>query len=445
LGFAIPKFFCTIQSHQLQSKTFAFNSPQNLLFSAPCAESIKYLNIRIDGMKTKINHLAQKIVPEITRVRRHLHQHPELSWQEKETTNFIRQWLAEHGLEFRAAQGLYGTLALIPGRNHKPMVGLRADIDALPIVERSDVPYRSQNHGVMHACGHDGHTATLLGAAWVLSQLREELPGSVACVFQPAEENGGGGRQLLESGFLAALPIEAFFALHAWPYIPTGAVGIRYGAMMSAIDDFKIIVNGKGGHAAHPLTAIDPVWISAQIINAVQSLVTRERHGADPAVITVATIHGGTADNVIPSQVEMTGTIRTIHEETRARMVRRFVEVVESVAKTFGGSAEVEIEKGYPALFNTGHLVDLVARVGEEVVGKENVVELHEPSLGGEDFAYYLQKYSGVMFRLGVAPNPPGHSDHFNFNDEALGTGISMMAGVALRFLQEAIQHPGKV
>ncbi len=388
-------------------------------------------------MQPRIQQLAQQISPEITRVRRHLHQHPELSWQEKESANFIRRWLAEHGIEFRAADGIYGTLALIPGRKNDPMVGLRADIDALPIAEQSDIPYRSQNHGVMHACGHDGHTANLMGAAWVLSQLRQELPGSIACVFQPAEEDGGGGRQLLATDFLANLPIRAFFALHAWPYIPTGTVGIRYGAMMSAIDDFKIIVHGKSGHAAHPLAAVDPVWISAQIINAAQSLVTRERHGADPAVITIATIHGGTADNVIPAQVEMTGTIRTIQTETRERMVRRIVEVVQSVAKTFGGSAQIDIEKGYPSLHNTEHLVNLVAKVGAEVVGKENVLELQEPSMGGEDFAYYLQKYSGAMFRLGVGPNPPLHSDYFNFNDEALAIGISMMAGVAVRFLQE--------
>jgi amidohydrolase len=204
-----------------------------------------------------------------------LHQHPELSWQEKETTDFIRRWLAEHGIEFRAAGKIYGTLALITGRGNGPVVGLRADIDALPMEEQGDLPYRSQNRGVMHACGHDGHTANLMGAAWVLAQLRDELPGTVACIFQPAEENGGGGRHLLDSGFLADLPIRAFFALHAWPYIPTGTIGIRFGAMMSAIDDFKIIVHGKAGHAAHPLAAVDPVWISAQIINAVQSLVTR--------------------------------------------------------------------------------------------------------------------------------------------------------------------------
>jgi len=196
-------------------------------------------------------------------------------------------------------------------------------------------------------------------------------------------------------------------------------------------------VHGKAGHAAHPLAAVDPVWISAQIINAVQSLVTRERHGADPAVITVATIHGGTADNVIPAQVEMTGTIRTIQTETRARMVRRFVEVVQSVAQTFSGSAEVEIETGYPPLHNSEALVHLVKSVGEQVVGKDKVIEINEPSMGGEDFAYYLQKYSGAMFRLGVGPSPPLHSDRFNFNDEALAVGISMLAGIAMRFLQK--------
>ncbi|NUO83027.1 amidohydrolase [candidate division KSB1 bacterium] len=389
-------------------------------------------------MTTRIAALTQQILPEIIRIRRHLHQHPELSWQEKETTALIRDWLADHKIEFRSAENMYATLALIPGKQTSPIVGLRADIDALPIQEATEVPHRSQNAGVMHACGHDGHTATLLGATWVLAQLREELPGTAACVFQPAEENGGGGRELLASGFLNDLDIKAFFALHTWPYIPLGTIGVRYGGMMSAIDDFKIIVHGKSGHAAHPLTAVDPVWISAQIINAVQGLVTRERHGADPCVITVATIHGGIADNVIPAQVEMAGTIRTIQAETRTRMVRRFIELVQSVAQTFGATAEVAIEHGYPPLLNTGHLVELIAQTGTELLGADKVIELHEPSMGGEDFAYYLQKYSGAMFRLGVGPRPSLHSDKFDFDDNALAIGINMMATVAMKFLQSS-------
>lgn len=389
-------------------------------------------------MTTRLASLTQQILPEIIRLRRHLHQHPELSWQEKETTALIRGWLADHKIEMRHAEKMYGTLGLICGKRSGPMVGLRADIDALPIQEVTEVAHRSQKPGVMHACGHDGHTATLLGAAYVLAQLRDELPGAVACVFQPAEENGGGGRELLASGFLHELDIKAFFALHTWPYIPTGTIGVRYGGMMSAIDDFKIIVHGKSGHAAHPLTAIDPIWISAQIINAVQGLVTRERHGADPCVITVATIHGGIADNVIPAQVTMEGTIRTIQPETRERMVRRFIELVQSVAQTFGARAEVEIEPGYPALRNTDALVALIAKAGVELLGADKVIELHEPSMGGEDFAYYLQKYSGAMFRLGVGPRPSLHSDAFDFDDDALEVGIKMMATVACKFLESA-------
>lgn len=388
-------------------------------------------------MTTRIAALTQQILPEIIRIRRHLHQHPELSWQEKETTALIRDWLADHKIEFRSAENMYATLALIPGKQTSPIVGLRADIDALPIQEATEVPHRSQNAGVMHACGHDGHTATLLGATWVLAQLREELPGTAACVFQPAEENGGGGRELLASGFLNDLDIKAFFALHTWPYIPLGTIGVRYGGMMSAIDDFKIIVHGKSGHAAHPLTAVDPVWISAQIINAVQSLVTRERHGADPVVISIATIHGGSADNVIPSHVEMTGTMRTLQPETRSRMNHRLVELVKGVAQTFGGSAEVEIETGYPSLINSDRMVQLVAKTAAELAGANNVVELAEPSMGGEDFAYYLQKYSGAFFRLGVGPRPSLHADTFDFNDDALELGVQMMANVAINCLKE--------
>ncbi|NUM63914.1 amidohydrolase [candidate division KSB1 bacterium] len=248
-------------------------------------------------MKDALPELILKHLPDLIRARRHLHQHPELSWEERETSRFIRQWLEASGIELRLAKDFYATIGIIRGRQPGPVVGLRADIDALPIPEKSEVPHRSQNPGVMHACGHDGHTATLLGAARVLAQLREQLPGTVVCVFQPAEENGGGGRKLLASGLLDDLGIQAFFGLHAWPYLPAGTIGIRYGEMMAAIDDFKIVVHGKSGHAAHPLAAIDPVWISAQIITAVQSLVTRERHGADPVVISIATIHGGTADD----------------------------------------------------------------------------------------------------------------------------------------------------
>lgn len=388
-------------------------------------------------MKTKIAHLTQKNLSEVIRARRHLHQHPELSWQERQTSQFIRQWLEKSGIEFRVAKDCYATIGIIRGHKPGPVVGLRADIDALPIAEKSAVPHYSQNEGVMHACGHDGHTATLLGAAQVLAQLREEIAGTIVCVFQPAEEDGGGGRKILASGLLDDLGIQAFFGLHAWPYLPVGAIGVRYGAMMAAIDDFKIVVHGKSGHAAHPMTAIDPVWISAQIINAVQSLVTRERHGADPVVISIATIHGGSADNVIPAQVEMTGTMRTLQPETRSRMNHRLVELVKGVAQTFGGSAEVDIEVGYPSLINTDHMVQLVAQTAAELVGAKNVIELAEPSMGGEDFAYYLQKYSGAFFRLGVGPRPSLHADTFDFNDDALELGVQMMANVAINCLKE--------
>ena len=388
-------------------------------------------------MKSQIEHLTREILPEIVRVRQRLHQHPELSWHEKETSNFIRQWLKKHGIEYRQAEDFFATIAVVRGSATAPAIGLRADIDALPIVEANDLPYRSQNQGVMHACGHDGHAATLLGATWVLAQLTKQIPGTIVSIFQPAEENGGGGQRLIDSGMLNEFNIQAFFALHAWPYIPVGTIGVRYGPMMAAIDDFKIVVHGKSGHAAHPMTAIDPVWISAQIINAVQSLVTRERHGADPVVISITTIHGGTADNIIPAAVEMTGTIRTLLPETRERMNRRFVDLVQSIAGAFGGRAEVEIERGYPSIVNDERLVRMIAETAAEVVGRQNVIELQEPSMGGEDFAYYLQKYSGAFFRLGVGPSPSLHSDNFNFNDEALSTGIQMMSHLALRSLNQ--------
>jgi amidohydrolase len=387
-------------------------------------------------MLQRLRHLAHEYLPEIILARRHLHQHPELSWQEKATAAFIRKFLAPLNIELRTTDDFYATVAIIRGGKPGPTVGLRADIDALPITEQSELPYRSQNAGCMHACGHDGHTAVLLGAAKILAELRYELRGNIICVFQPAEEHNGGGRALLASKLLDGLDIGAFFALHAWPYLPAGAIGVRRGAMMSAIDDFEVVVHGKAGHAAHPLGAIDPVLISAHVITAVQSLVTRERHGADPAVISVTMIHGGTADNVIPAEVRLAGTIRTLNAETRERMNRRFIEIVEGVAQSFGGRAEIKIDPGYPSLVNDDRMADLVEKVANEVVGSSQVVALKEPSMGGEDFAYYLQKYPGAMFRLGVGPASLLHSDSFNFNDEALETGMVMMANLAVRFLE---------
>jgi amidohydrolase len=387
-------------------------------------------------MHQRLRNLAHENVPEITAARRHLHQYPELSWQEKETAAFIRKFLAPLNIELRTTENLHATVAIIRGDKSGPTVGLRADIDALPITEQSDIPYRSKNVGCMHACGHDGHTAVLLGAAKILAELRHELRGAIICVFQPAEEHNGGGKALLESNLLRGLDIGAFFALHAWPYLPVGTIGVRRGAMMSAIDDFEIVVYGKSGHAAHPLAAIDPVLISAHVIAAVQSLVTRERHGADPAVVSVTMIHGGAADNVIPSEVRLGGTIRTLQAETRERMNRRFTELVEGIAQSFGGRAEVKIDPGYPALVNDDRMVDFVEKVANEIAGSSKVVELKEPSMGGEDFAYYLQKYPGAMFRLGAGPAPSLHSDTFNFNDEALETGMMMMANLAVRFLE---------
>jgi amidohydrolase len=402
-------------------------------------------------MHEKIARLAKEYHAEITAVRRHLHQHPELSWQERETSLFIQHFLRGLGVEVRAGIAGYGIIAIIhgqhsPPRNHSShqppsgsrTVGLRADIDALPILEKSGAPHASQNSGIMHACGHDGHTATLLGAAKILTQLRNDFHGTVVCVFQPAEENGGGGAKLLRDGALNDFSIDGFFALHAWPYIPVGTIGIREGAMMAAIDDFEIIVAGKSGHAAHPLVAVDPVLIAAHIVIALQSLVTHERHGADPVVLTVTMIHGGTADNVIPSEVKINGTLRTLQTETRERMSRRLVEVAQSVATTFRGTVEVAIERGYPTLINDSAMLARVARVAKEVVGSEHLIELKEPSMGGEDFAYYLQKYPGAMFRLGVGPNSPLHSDAFDFSDAALEIGMRMMAGVAIEVLHDS-------
>ncbi|HOM82822.1 MAG TPA: M20 family metallopeptidase [Armatimonadota bacterium] len=384
----------------------------------------------------EINRLRQEVeraLPVATEIRRDLHRHPELALEERRTAQVVLTRLQKLGVEALRVDET-GALGLIQGGRPGPVVALRADMDALPVTEETGVPYASQHAGKMHACGHDGHTACLLGVAEVLSRLRQELPGTVKLIFQPAEEGGGGARRMVEAGVLQDPDVERIVALHSWPDLLAGQIGVRAGAMLAAVDTFQVTVRGRGGHGAHPHRCIDPILISARIIDAVQSIVSREVDPLESAVVTVGHIEGGKTRNVIPDTCFFEGTVRTLSEETRRHVQSVFMRTVNGVAAAHGATAEIAYHRELPVVINDAGVVDTLRDLGTELLGAENVAEIATPSMGGEDFSLYLEQVPGALFRLGVGPGRPAlHASTFDFNDDALATGMLMLAGYVLR------------
>jgi len=390
---------------------------------------------------TRIDPVVSRILPQIMELRHTLHAHPELCHEEHATSRTVADRLNRlPGLVVQTGVGgTTGIKAVLGGDKCGPAVLLRADMDALPVQEVADLPYRSQVAGKMHACGHDGHTACLVGVATVLAEIADELPGPVVFIFQPAEETGGGGQILVDAGILDSPKVGAAFALHGWPKLQVGQIGICRGQAMAATGGFHIVVKAKGAHGAAPHESPDPIVISARIIDALQQIASRMISPLVPVVVTVGTIHGGTALNIIPSRCEMSGTVRALSDDVRAEVLQHVERIAKGIAAAFGADAEVEIREAYPALYNDPAACDFVAAVAREVIGPDAVVE-HGPTMGGEDFAYYLQKAPGALIRLGVdAPNRPSamlHQAHYDFNDDALPVGMKLMANLAVRWLR---------
>jgi len=392
-------------------------------------------------MKEKIRSLAAELKPDLSIIRRHLHAHPELSFQETDTADFIEAQLNKVGITdyFRITET--GIVAFIKGKNpRKKCIALRADMDALPIQEENEISYQSQNKGIMHACGHDVHTTCLLGAAKILFQLKDDFEGTVKLIFQPGEEQSPGGASILiKNGVLENPKPEAIFALHVDPSLASGTVGFRPGQYMASTDEIHLTINGKGGHAALPHLTIDPISISALIITALQQIVSRRSNPIMPTVLSFGKIEGGQTNNVIPDKVMLSGTLRTFDEIWRAEAIELIKKTVNNIADTYGATAEIHIPSGYPSLFNNKELTENAIKVAQSYLGKEHVKHL-DLRMTAEDFSFYAQKIPGCFFRLGTNENNQKfiasvHTSRFDIHELALEIGSGLIAQLAVSAL----------
>ena len=377
----------------------------------------------------------------IVEIRRELHQHPELGYQEFRTSQLVRQKLEELGIAFRHPVAETGIVATL-GNGNGPCVALRADMDALPIHEEADVPFRSLHEGRMHACGHDCHTAMLLGAARMLKQREAEIQGTVKLLFQPAEEGGAGGKRMRDEGALDDPPVERIFGLHVWPMLPTGSIGSRTGTFLAATSSLVITVVGRGGHAAMPHFAVDPVATAAKVVCELQTIISREVDPLQGGVVSITTIHGGEAFNVIPPEVQLRGTIRSLTGAGLEFLKQRVREIATHVAAANRCEAQVEFPgNDYPPTVNDAHLWGVAQEIGRELLGDSCVHEI-PPVMGGEDFAYYTEQVPGCFVALGIRNEGAGavqsvHHPKFKADEDALPLGTALHVAFALRSLWE--------
>ena len=393
-------------------------------------------------MLAQIQLLAQSLTDKVIGYRRYLHAHPELSFQEFQTAEYIANELKNIGLSPQS-MAKTGVVALIEGRNSATQtVALRADIDALPIKEANDVPYKSTREGVMHACGHDAHTASLLGVAHILHQLQHEFEGTVKLIFQPGEEKIPGGASLMiKDGVLQNPAPSHIIGQHVMPQLPVGKIGFREGMYMASTDEIYIRITGKGGHAAMPENLIDPVYIAANLVVSLQQVVSRMAPPRIPSVLSIGRFIAEGVTNVIPNEVLMQGTFRTMNEEWREEAHKRIYKLATELVSSMGGICEIEIRKGYPYLTNDPCLTAKMRKAAQIYMGKENVVEL-DLWMAGEDFAYYAQEIPGCFYRLGTRNEARGivsgvHSPTFDIDESALTIGCGLMSWLAVEALRQ--------
>lgn len=381
----------------------------------------------------KIKQLARQYAPDLISIRHHLHAHPELSYQEFETSKFVQGKLSEAGIPFRV-MATTGVVGLIEGRHPgKRVIALRADMDALPIREENDIPYRSKKEGVMHACGHDVHTTILLGAARILNELKNEWEGTVKLIFQPGEEkNPGGASLLIKEGVLNDPAPQAIFGLHVHPGLETGKLSFRGGMVMASADEIYITIRGKGGHAAAPHLTADTVLIASQLVVSLQQVISRNRNPFSPSVLSITSIQGGHTTNVIPTEVKLMGTFRAMDEEWRFRAHELIRKQAKALVEGMGAELDLHIDVGYPMVYNNEALDHIARREAAAYMGSANVLET-EVRMGAEDFGYYTRQIPGCFYRLGVMNIEKGitagvHTPVFNVDEGAIEIGAGMMA-----------------
>jgi len=402
----------------------------------------------------EIAKAAQDILPKVIEWRRHIHQHPELGNREVKTAEYIANHLKKLGIEVKTGVAKTGVVGVLKGKNPGPVIGLRADMDALPLTERAKVSfaskeratYNGQDVGVMHACGHDSHVAMLMGTATVLAHMKDKLNGSVVFIFQPAEEGAplgeeGGARVMVQEGVMDAPKIDAIFGIHIFSYLEIGKIAYRAGAMMASADEFTIRVKGKPTHGAYPWAGVDPVVVSSQIVLGLQTIVSRQTElTKSPAVITVAKINGGIRNNIIPEEVIMSGTIRTLDSDMRKDIQSKIKMTAQKIAESAGAIAEVSIDPGYPVTFNSPELVKKTLPSLINAVGQENLTEA-EWTTGAEDFSYYGSKAPAFFFGVGGMPKgknskeaTPHHSPDFYIDDSQLDVGVKAFCNIVFDF-----------
>lgn len=371
--------------------------------------------------------------------RRTIHMNPELGFEEVETAKLVVGYLEKFGLQVKTGMAKTGVIGLLKGEKPGKTVAIRADMDALPLEEANQVSYRSKVKGKMHACGHDAHVTILLGVARLFSSMRNQVQGNIKWIFQPAEEGGGGGRVLTEEGVLENPKVDAIFGAHLFPDLKIGRVGIHEKEGLAATDRFVIKMIGRGAHGAYPHLSKDPILAAGHLITQIHSIVSRNINPLDSAVITIGKVSGGTAFNIIPDETEILGTVRSLSQKVREELKSRMEQVTQGVAKSFGVDCDFDFQYGYPALINDPEMSRLVAAACAKGIGKENV-DFIRPSMGGEDFAYYLEKVPGSFFRLGCRNEAKGivnpfHSSRFNIDEDVLPFGVEMFARIIDEYL----------
>ncbi len=396
----------------------------------------------MDALKNRLFTMIDSINERVVTLRHDLHKHPELSGHEEHTKYLVKGILEAEGIEvieFEDNYGLIANLTVAPG---EPYVALRADMDALPIEEQTNAPYASREKGIMHACGHDSHTAILLGTAISLAHIREDLTGNIRFIFQPAEEiTEGGSSQMIGHGALEN--VKAIFGLHAYPYLPTGQIGYKYGVMLASADTFEFEIFGKSSHGARPHEGVDAILVSSMVVNSLNHIVSRQIDPLHPAVISLGTIEGGKAANIICDHVKVCGTVRTVNHDVR-KMIPEMMEIsMKGICRSMHASYNFEYTFGSPEVKNHDTMVDLLVDQAKELLGERNTVNLIDPVMGGEDFGRYLEQVPGTFFRLGSCNKKKEtcfsqHNSRFNVDDDALIIGMKLMGATALQAIKDA-------